>query len=901
MADDDNDTAAELPAEEENNVGGDIEQGRPSSSWVAAAISGRTSTAGGDPSTTTTAWHLGGLEHVDDAEEAAPVPLIQQIADMDMADIEKGNTNAIITNTGEAPQPQPLKQGAMEQIEDGDDAAPRPFNYAEFEDYDSQPKLDLGEEESTDEDGGPPLPLSQQRDSLSDAKKMAATSQISSSAAPPVDGNQSIGGDPNVGDEGNNTPILQRVVGPENRSASDNERARRVVSSSAAAAERYPSVPIIEAYLVEEEEEVPLTANVTQPPRVPIFNPEGHDTVYEATPLEPELPWWKQRRTKVFMVIICVLLAALALSVGLGVKFSRPTAVNTSATTITTTTPTTSSIATTDASSSSSVTLSPSNSPSKPSYRCFADRNELKTVVDRYVKDGCGAVATLCSGISDTYGWPMGSWCVIDVTDMSSLFQGLETFNEDISMWNVGQVTDMSYMFAEAGTFNRDISSWNWNISSVTNMSYMFKGATSFNQNMCAWKDNFPYSNAIDIFVDSGCTYKGTPSSETKGPFCASSCNIATAATDCFTTRDELKAAVDRYVQGYWGAADSSKYGWPIGSWCVGKVTDMSSLFESLETFNEDISRWEVGQVTNMNRMFLAASSFNQNVSNWDTSAVTNMMSMFWGALSFDQDLSKWNTSAVTDMEAMFYNTTFFNQDLSKWNTSAVTTMRSLFNRALAFNSDISPWDTSAVTDMMLMFWGASSFNQQDLTNWDTSAVTDMSWMFSYASNFNGNISSWNTSAVTDMSHMFRGASSFNQNISSWDTSAVTDMSYMFEGATAFDGDLSSWDTSAVTDMSYAFFPGSTSKLGEWEKCSDSKQCENQCCSSKWSEGVLKCTPVDGFKPWEGCVGSATRLLRGISEDEALTVSDETTTTFTHNAAPVEELGRDIEYGLVRW
>eukprot|EP00985_Skeletonema_marinoi_P033129 scaffold40534_cov548-Skeletonema_marinoi.AAC.1 len=51
----------------------------------------------------------------------------------------------------------------------------------------------------------------------------------------------------------------------------------------------------------------------------------------------------------------------------------------------------------------------------------------------------------------------------------------------------------------------------------------------------------------------------------------------------------------------------------------------------------------------------------------------------------------------------------------------------------------------------------------------------------------------------------------------------------------------------------------STSKLGEWQQCSNSKQCNNQCCSSKYSDGVLKCTPVGGFKPSEGCVGSATR------------------------------------------
>jgi len=55
-------------------------------------------------------------------------------------------------------------------------------------------------------------------------------------------------------------------------------------------------------------------------------------------------------------------------------------------------------------------------------------------------------------------------------------------------------------------------------------MSIMFKEASSFNQNLCAWKDNFPYSNANEIFADSGCAYTSNPSSVTKGPFCASDC-----------------------------------------------------------------------------------------------------------------------------------------------------------------------------------------------------------------------------------------------------------------------------------------------------------------------------------------------------------------------------------------
>ena len=62
--------------------------------------------------------------------------------------------------------------------------------------------------------------------------------------------------------------------------------------------------------------------------------------------------------------------------------------------------------------------------------------------------------------------------------------------------------------------------------------------------------------------------------------------------------------------------------------------------------------------------------------------------------------------------------------------------------------------------------------------------------------------------------------------------------------------------------------PTTTSKLSDWTVCSNSNQCTNQCCSGKYSGGVLKCTPVGGFNPSEGCTGSATRHLRGDEDSE---------------------------------
>eukprot|EP00985_Skeletonema_marinoi_P021356 scaffold13052_cov142-Skeletonema_marinoi.AAC.12 len=173
------------------------------------------------------------------------------------------------------------------------------------------------------------------------------------------------------------------------------------------------------------------------------------------------------------------------------------------------------------------VTHTPSHSPTERYYVSFADK-ELKSAINRYVQLGCNEGAAFCpASIVEKYGWPMKSWCVDDVTNMASLFEGLDTFDEDISQWNVGQVTDMTRMFFGASSFNQNLSSWN--MSSVTSTREMFKGATSFNQNLCAWEDNFPYGNASGIFVDSGCTFKGNPSSVHQGPLCASPCNAVSS------------------------------------------------------------------------------------------------------------------------------------------------------------------------------------------------------------------------------------------------------------------------------------------------------------------------------------------------------------------------------------
>jgi surface protein len=189
---------------------------------------------------------------------------------------------------------------------------------------------------------------------------------------------------------------------------------------------------------------------------------------------------------------------------------------------------------------------------------------------------------------------------------------------------------------------------------------------------------------------------------------------------------------------------------------------------------------------------------------------VTDLSGLFASALSFNDDISAWNTANVTSMALMFADligpfsdstdstepSSAFNQSLSSWVTSSVTDMSGMFAGASSFDQSLSSWVTSSVTDMSGMFAGASSFDQS-LSSWVTSSVTDMSGMFSYASSFDQSLSSWNTSSVTNMDSMFADASGFNQSLSSWNVSLVTSMENMLDNSALstanYDATLIGW------------------------------------------------------------------------------------------------------------
>lgn len=181
----------------------------------------------------------------------------------------------------------------------------------------------------------------------------------------------------------------------------------------------------------------------------------------------------------------------------------------------------------------------------------------------------------------------------------------------------------------------------------------------------------------------------------------------------------------------------------------TGQVTDMSNLFDWLNTFNLNVWYWDTSNVLTFRLMFDDNHIFNQDISDWDTSSTTSLVWMFRNARVFDQDISDWDTSSVTELWSIFASAYEFNQPIGKWQISWlqwVSAMSYAFAEAYEFNQDISSWDTEWALSFISLFRNTTNFDQ-DISNWDTSTVTNMNRVFDWSA-FSYDISWWCVSLI---------------------------------------------------------------------------------------------------------------------------------------------------------
>jgi gliding motility-associated-like protein len=455
--------------------------------------------------------------------------------------------------------------------------------------------------------------------------------------------------------------------------------------------------------------------------------------------------------------------------------------------------------------------------------------------------------------------------CTTQITNMSSLFSGKQSFNDDISNWDVSNVTNMNNMFNNARIFDQNISSWDvssvttmqsmfenarafnqnidvWDVSSVTNMSSMFYNAFQFNQPIASAPNRWNVSNVSNFYaflrgansfnhpVEWGGADGTVRATSMWGMFRSNSLNSPiTLNTDNVINMQTMFEGASIFNSPLnfsntsnvkrmsWMFKNAVKFNQPL-NFNTSSVLDMKQTFYNARDFNQNINNWDVGSVTNFESIFRSAEDFNQPLNNWNinTGSNVNMKQMFMSS-DFNKDISSWDVSKVTNMQETFKSTPF-DQDISSWNVSSLKNASSMFRYATAFNQDIGSWNTSSLENTIYMFGNADTFDQ-DIDGWDVSKVLRFGGMFQNAVNFNQDLNSWVTSSASTMNIMFDGATSFNGNISNWDLSNVNTTEAMFRNAQSFDQDISGWNTSSVNNIKEMFKNADTfnQDIGGWD------------------------------------------------------------------------------------
>ncbi len=455
--------------------------------------------------------------------------------------------------------------------------------------------------------------------------------------------------------------------------------------------------------------------------------------------------------------------------------------------------------------------------------------------------------------------------CTTQITNMSSLFSGKQSFNDDISNWDVSNVTNMNNMFNNARIFDQNISSWDvsnvnnmqqmfenarafnqnidvWDVSSVTNMSSMFYNAFQFNQPIASAPNRWNVSNVSNFYaflrgansfnhpVEWGGADGTVSATSMWGMFRSNSLNSPiTLNTNIVTNMQTMFEGASIFNSPLnfsntsnvkrmsWMFKNAVKFNQPL-NFNTSSVLDMKQTFYNARDFNQNINNWDVGSVTNFESIFRSAEDFNQPLNNWNinTGSNVNMKQMFMSS-AFNNDISSWDVSKVTNMQETFKSTPF-NQDISSWNVSSLRNASSMFRFATAFNQDIGSWNTSSLENTIYMFGNTDAFDQ-DIDGWDVSKVLRFGGMFQNAVNFNQDLNSWVTSSATTMNIMFDGATNFNGNISNWDLSNVNTTEAMFRNAQSFDQDISGWNIIIVNNIKEMFKNADTfnQDIGGWD------------------------------------------------------------------------------------
>jgi len=345
--------------------------------------------------------------------------------------------------------------------------------------------------------------------------------------------------------------------------------------------------------------------------------------------------------------------------------------------------------------------------------------------------------------------------------DMTAMFNGATSFDQDIGSWDVTALTGAANMFLgvtlSTGNYDSLLIGWDAQVLQTGvpftggNSTYCSDSAVAARANMIA-SDSWaitdggygcPVTDPAHDFVTTWKTDNPGTSNNTSitvpmlgGPY--------DVDWDDDGTFDEMGLSgpvthdygeADTYTIRIRGTYDSISFNGgedkgkiiSLDQWGTNTWTSMFAAFSgAINLVVSAADTPDFSAVTSMRKMFYGATIANPETSAWNTTAVRSMISMFNGATMANPDTSNWNTAAVTGMAYMFYGATSANPDASGWNTAAVATTISMFFEASSFDQDLGSWDVTALTSASQMFTGVtlSTANYESLLiGWDAQVL----------------------------------------------------------------------------------------------------------------------------------------------------------------------------------
>src|SRR5699024_6641094 len=103
-------------------------------------------------------------------------------------------------------------------------------------------------------------------------------------------------------------------------------------------------------------------------------------------------------------------------------------------------------------------------------------------------------------------------------------------------------------------------------------------------------------------------------------------------------------------------------------------VTYITRMFSECDNFNDpNVNFLDVSRVKVMPQVFMDSPKFNQPLGNWDLRNATDIRGMFNSAESFNQNINSWVLGEdATDLSDVFYRAFKFNQPLDNWDVKNI-------------------------------------------------------------------------------------------------------------------------------------------------------------------------------------------------------------------------------------